>query len=213
MSRNCWTSRGPQTVPGISYQVNKLRRVVSFLTRSQPAYRRCCSLLVIFSIPEDALTALWGQHPTTTPASQPNPYLVYCSSTVLPHTCRAEFDSCLKELADTQGLPPLSTANDIFGLFDGTKGGILHFRDLAAGLAVLCDGCMALSVLRACRLYKGADGGMGFAEISAFTTSIFKVRLRLQLWPDLLFRCHRVVIGRFLQYVFKSSDFINSIPG
>ncbi|CAM9219015.1 unnamed protein product [Laminaria digitata] len=33
---------------------------------------------------------------------------------------------------------------------------------------------MAPSVVRACRLYRGADGGMGFAEISGFTTSIFK---------------------------------------
>lgn len=101
---------------------------------------------------------------------------------MLPHTCRAEFNSCLKALADTQGLPPLSTANDIFCLFDGTKGGILHVSDLAAGLAVLCDGCMARSVVRACALYRGADGGMGFAEIAAFTTSIFKVSAFLQLW-------------------------------
>lgn len=133
--------------------------------------------------------------PNMTPPSQTIACLVYCPSTLLPHTCRAEFDSCLKALADTQGLPPLSTANDIFCLFDGTKEGILHVRDLAAGLAVLCDGCMARSVVRAWRLYRGADGGMGFTEIAGFTTSIFKVRLFLHFWHDLCFRCQPVISG------------------
>lgn len=155
------------------------------------ASRQSC-LLVVFPSPWGIPAALSAQYD---PYSNTNACSVYCPSTLLPRTGRAEFDSCLKALADTRGLPPSKTANDIFCLFDVTKGGILHVRDLAAGLAVLCDGCMAPSVVRACRLYRGADGGMGFAEISGFTTSIFKVCLCVQFWHDLWFRCQPVMIN------------------
>lgn len=74
------------------------------------------------------------------------------------------------------GISPLPTAKEVFGLFDSTKGGILHIQDLAAGLAILCDGCTARSALRTCGLYTGSDGNMGFREICGFTTSIFKVK-------------------------------------
>lgn len=68
---------------------------------------------------------------------------------------------------------------------------MLHVHDLAAGLAVLCDGSMARSVRCACQLYRGADGDMGFFEISSFTLSIFKVRLRFEIYGG------TAVIGRW----------------
>lgn len=103
--------------------------------------------------------------------------LTACAA-LFPHTgmsLRAEFNVSLRALAKTLGIPHLATANEIFGLFDGSNEGILHVRELAAGLAVLCGGCMARSVLHASLLYCGADGNMGFGEISCFTTPIFKV--------------------------------------
>lgn len=78
-------------------------------------------------------------------------------------------------MAESLEIPTDAAANDIFAVFDGPKNGILHVRDMASGLAVLCDGCTAPSVLCACRLYIGANGDMGFSEIAGFTTSIFKV--------------------------------------
>lgn len=96
-------------------------------------------------------------------------------STLVPNFSRAEFDICLKSVAQSLERPTHASANDIFALFDGKKKGILHVRDMASGLAVLCDGCTAPSILRACRLYRGASGDMGFSEIAGFTTSIFKV--------------------------------------
>lgn len=97
-------------------------------------------------------------------------------STSLSDVFRAEFDGFLKEKANLLGIPTLSTANQIFQLFDEPGGGILHVTDLAAGLAVLCDGSLARSIRYACRLYRGPDGDMGFVDIYGFSLSIFKVR-------------------------------------
>lgn len=80
------------------------------------------------------------------------------------------------------GIPTLSTALQTFELFDETGGGILHVHDIAAGLAVLCDGSMAQSVRCACQLYKGADGGMGFVEINSFVLSILKVHFSFKIY-------------------------------
>lgn len=96
-------------------------------------------------------------------------------STLVPNFSRAEFDICLKSVAASLEIATHASANGIFALFDGEKKGILHVRDMASGLAVLCDGCTAPSILIACRLYGGASGDMGFSEIAGFTTSIFKV--------------------------------------
>lgn len=93
----------------------------------------------------------------------------------MPDILRAEFDGFLKEKADLLGIPTLSTANQIFQLFDEAGGGILHITDLAAGLAVLCDGSLPRSIRYACRLYRGPDGDMGFLDIYGFALSIFKV--------------------------------------
>lgn len=117
-------------------------------------------------------------------APQNDPNKQYCSQTTLdpafqpflPDILRAEFDGFLKEKAALLGIPTLSTANQIFELFDEAGGGILHITDLAAGLAVLCDGSLARSVRYACRLYRGPDGDMGFLDIYGFALSIFKVR-------------------------------------
>eukprot|EP00752_Nemacystus_decipiens_P007742 g6921.t1 len=104
---------------------------------------------------------------------------------------RAEFDGFLKEKADLLGITTLSTATQIFQLFDEAGGGILHITDLAAGLAVLCDGSFARSVRYACRLYRGPGGDAGFLDIYAFALSIFKV-LRAAAstgdwaWPGML---------------------------
>ncbi|CAM9311953.1 unnamed protein product, partial [Hapterophycus canaliculatus] len=84
---------------------------------------------------------------------------------------RAEFDTLLKKVTETMGIPILSTASEIFALFDDAGEGILHVRQMAAGLAVLCDGSMQC----ACRLYIGADGTVGINDISGFALSIFKV--------------------------------------
>lgn len=68
------------------------------------------------------------------------------------------------------------TAKDIFALFDQEEEGILHVVDMAAGLAVLCDGCISQSTLHTClRLYGGADRDLGANEIASLITSIFKV--------------------------------------
>ena len=77
----------------------------------------------------------------------------------------------------------MSTANQVFDIFDGAKEGVLHVKDLSAGLAMLCDGSLATSVRSACRLYEVADGRMGFADICGFTLSIFKVFSGHQLFP------------------------------
>lgn len=95
---------------------------------------------------------------------------------LLPDVLRAEFDGFLKKKANLLGIPTLSTANQIFQLFDGAREGILHITDLAAGLAVLCDGNLAQSIRYSCRLYRGPDGDMGFLDIYGFALSIFKVR-------------------------------------
>eukprot|EP00903_Cladosiphon_okamuranus_P015661 g14463.t1 len=104
---------------------------------------------------------------------------------------RAEFDGFLKEKANLLGIPTLSTANQIFQLFDEAGEGILHAKDLAAGLAVLCDGSLARSIRYSCRLYQRPDGGMGFHDIYGFALSIFKVLCAAAspgdcAWPGML---------------------------
>ncbi|CAM9990495.1 unnamed protein product [Scytosiphon promiscuus] len=84
---------------------------------------------------------------------------------------RAEFDMLLKRMAKTMGIPALPTGNEIFDLFDDAREGVLHVRQLAAGLIVLCDGSMRC----ACRLYVGPGGTMGVDDISEFILSILKV--------------------------------------
>lgn len=105
----------------------------------------------------------------------------------LADVVRAEFDDCLKELAELLEIPALSTANQIFEIFDEAMGGVLHVKDISAGLAMLCGGSLARSVGLACRLYEGADGHMEFVDICGFTLSIFKVRF----WMSAVFRTHR----------------------
>lgn len=100
----------------------------------------------------------------------------------MPDALRAEFDGVLREKANLLGISRLSTATQIFELFDEAGGGILHITDLAAGLAVLCHGSLAQSIRYACRLYRGADGDMGLLDIYDFTLSIFKVR-SFEPWP------------------------------
>lgn len=106
-----------------------------------------------------------------------------CLATSLTHVVRAEFDDFLKELARLLEISAFSTANQIFEIFDEATAGVLHVKDISAGLAILCNGSLARSVRLACRLYEGADGHMGFADICDFTLSIFKVLSGCQLFP------------------------------
>ncbi len=109
--------------------------------------------------------------------NSPDHYL----ATSLTDVVRAEFGDTLKELARLLEIPALSTANQIFEIFDEATEGVLHVKDLSAGLAMLCEGSLARSVRLVCRLYEGADGHMGFADIFGFTLSIFKVLSGCQL--------------------------------